>query len=111
MVMCLGQDADLHMVQLMPLPLTVCCSSKSRLVLPSWFYLSGAGSPGWSRTKSKRAVKWLCAWVRACVCVHACLHACVRARRIFSVITSVVTCVNVHYAIVIKPLGELLHMS
>jgi len=35
----------LHMTQLMPLPLTISCSSKSRLVLPSWFYLSGAGSP------------------------------------------------------------------
>ena len=46
MVICLGQDADLHMAQLMPLPLTVSCSSKFRLVLPSWFYLSGAGSPG-----------------------------------------------------------------
>jgi len=45
-VVCLGQSADLHMAQLMPLPLTVSCSSKSRLVLPSWFYLSGAGSPG-----------------------------------------------------------------
>jgi len=33
MVICLGQGADLHMVQLMPLPLTVSCSSKSRLVL------------------------------------------------------------------------------
>jgi len=35
---------------------------------PDWFYLPGAGSPGWSRTKSKRAVKWLhvcaCVWVR-----------------------------------------------
>jgi len=40
-VMCLGQGADLHMAQLMPVPLTICCSSKSRLVLPSWFYLSG----------------------------------------------------------------------
>jgi len=45
-VMYLGQRADLHMAQLMPLPLTISCSSKSRLVLPSWFYLSGAGSPG-----------------------------------------------------------------
>ena len=62
---CLDQGADLHMAQLMSLPLTVSCSSKSRLVLPSWFYLSGAGSPGWSRTKSKRAVKWL----YVCVCV------------------------------------------
>jgi len=29
----------------MPLKLASSCSSKSRLVLPSWFYLSGAGSP------------------------------------------------------------------
>jgi len=34
MVMCLGQGADLHMAQMMPLPLTISCSSKSRLVLP-----------------------------------------------------------------------------
>jgi len=46
MAMCLGQGADLHMAQLMPLPLTISCSSKSRLVLRSWFYLSGASSPG-----------------------------------------------------------------
>jgi len=45
MVMCLGQDAGLHMAQLMPLPLTISCSSKSTLVLPSWLYLSGGGSP------------------------------------------------------------------
>jgi len=44
-VMCLGQGADLHMAQLMPLPFIIFCSSKSRLVLPSWFYL-GASSPG-----------------------------------------------------------------
>jgi len=36
MVMGLGQGADLHMAQLMPLSLTVSCSSKSRLVLPFW---------------------------------------------------------------------------
>jgi len=40
MVMCLGQGADLHMAQLMPLPLTISCSSKSRLVLPSWCWLT-----------------------------------------------------------------------
>jgi len=39
MVMCLGQGADLHMALPMPVPLTISCSSKSRLVLPSWFYL------------------------------------------------------------------------
>jgi len=43
--LCLGQGADLHMAQLMPLPLTISCSSKPRLVLPSRFYLAGAGSP------------------------------------------------------------------
>jgi len=40
------KGADLHMAQVMPLPFTISCSSKSRLLLPSWFYLSGAGSPG-----------------------------------------------------------------
>ena len=40
MIMCLGQGADLNMAQLMPLPLTISCSSKSRLVLPSWCRLT-----------------------------------------------------------------------
>jgi len=46
MVTCLGRGADLYMAQLMPLPLTISCSSKSRLVLPSWLYLSSTSSPG-----------------------------------------------------------------
>jgi len=41
MAICLGRDSDLHMAQLMPLPLTISCSSKSRLVLHS-----GTGLPG-----------------------------------------------------------------
>jgi len=40
----LGRGADLHTAQLMPLPLTVSCSYKSRLVLFSWLYLSGTSS-------------------------------------------------------------------
>jgi len=36
MVICLERGADLHMAQLMPLPLTD----------PDWFYLSGTGSHG-----------------------------------------------------------------
>jgi len=40
MVMYLGQAADLHMAQLMPLPLTISCSSKSRLVLPFWCWIT-----------------------------------------------------------------------
>jgi len=76
MVFCLGQGADLRMVQLMPLSFTliISCSSKSRLVLSSWFYLSGARLPGWSRTKSKRPIKWLC----VCVCVCACMCVCMQ---------------------------------
>ena len=31
MVICLEQGADLHMAQLMPLPLTVSCSSKIQI--------------------------------------------------------------------------------
>jgi len=46
MVICPERGADLHLAQLMPLPLTVSCSSKSRLISPSWFYLSGTFSPG-----------------------------------------------------------------
>jgi len=40
MALCLEQGADLHMAQLMPLPLTVSCFSKSRLVLPFWYWLT-----------------------------------------------------------------------
>jgi len=36
-VICLEQGADLHMAQLMPLPLTVSCFSKFRLVLSLWY--------------------------------------------------------------------------
>ena len=40
MVMCMGQGADFHMAQLVPLPLTISYCSKSRLVLPIWCRLS-----------------------------------------------------------------------
>jgi len=45
MVICPERGADLHIAQLMPLPLTISCSSKSRLVLPECFCFSGAGLP------------------------------------------------------------------
>ena len=38
-VICLEQGADLHMAQLMPLPLTA-SSVKSRLFLPFWYQLT-----------------------------------------------------------------------
>ena len=58
MVIWLGQDAGLHMAQLIPLlpVLTVCCSRKSRLVLvlAFWYRLTQVVSD-----KIQRAVKWL----------------------------------------------------
>ena len=53
--LCLGQGADLYMAQLMPLPLTVSCSSKYSLVLPLWCRLTWIVPE-----KSKRAIKRLC---------------------------------------------------
>ena len=43
MVICLERGADLHMAQLMPLPLTISCFSKIQIGLS---YLSGTGLPG-----------------------------------------------------------------
>jgi len=40
MVICLEQDADLHIAQLMPLPLTVSCFSKIQIGLPFWYRLT-----------------------------------------------------------------------
>jgi len=39
-VICLEQGADLHMVRLMPLPLTVSCFSKIQIGLPFWYQLT-----------------------------------------------------------------------
>ena len=40
MVICLERGADLHMAQLIPLPLTVACFSKIQTGLPFWFRLT-----------------------------------------------------------------------
>jgi len=40
MVICLERGADLHMAQLMPLPLTVSCFSKVKIGLPFWYRLT-----------------------------------------------------------------------
>ena len=56
MVICLERGADLHMAQLMPLPLTVSCFSKIQIGF-TFLVPAGPGSPG------QRAVK------RVCVCV------------------------------------------
>jgi len=57
---CLGWGADLHTAQQMPLPLTISCSSKSRLVLtflvlPFWYLLTRV-VPGILQKSSKTVV-------------------------------------------------------
>jgi len=56
MVICLERNADLHMAQLMPLPLIVSCFSKIQIGF-TFLVPVHPGSPG------KRAIK------RGCVCV------------------------------------------
>ena len=58
MVVCLELGADLHMAQLMPLPLTVSCSSKIQIGF-TFLVPAHLGSP------EQRAVK------RVCVCATA----------------------------------------
>ena len=45
MVICLERDADLHMAQLMPLPLIVSCFSKIQIGF-TFLVLAHLGSPG-----------------------------------------------------------------
>ena len=40
MVICLERGADLHMAQLMPLPLTISCFSEIQIGLPFWYWLT-----------------------------------------------------------------------
>ena len=56
MVICLERGADLHMAQLIPLPLTVSCFSKIQIGF-TFLVPAHPGSPG------KRAVKRVCASV------------------------------------------------
>jgi len=56
-VVCLQQGADLHMAQLMPLPLIVSCFSEIQIGF-TFLVPAHPGSPG------KRAVK------QVCVCVY-----------------------------------------
>jgi len=58
-VICLERGADLHMAQLMPLPLTVCCFSKIQIVFTFLVVPAHPGSPG------KGAIKCVCACVWA----------------------------------------------
>jgi len=53
MVICLERDADWHMAQLMPMPLTVSCFGKIQIGF-TFLVPAHPGSPG------KRAVKRVC---------------------------------------------------
>ena len=64
MVITLEQGADLHMAQLMPLPLAVSCFSKIQIGLPFWYRLT--------------QVVLYKGPLNVCVCAH--VRACVRAR-------------------------------
>jgi len=68
-VVCLERVADLHMVQLMPLPLTVSCFSKIQIDC-TFLVPAHPGSPG------QRAVKRVCVYVCVCACMHACVCVC-----------------------------------
>ena len=46
MVICLERGADLHMAQLMPLPLAVSCFSKIQIGFTSFYHLTGVDYPG-----------------------------------------------------------------
>jgi len=61
-VICLERGADLHMAQLMPLPLTGSCSSKIQIGF-TFLVLAHPGSPG------QGAIK------RVCVCVCVCVFS------------------------------------
>jgi len=58
-VICLERGADLHMAQLMPLPLAISCSSKIQIGF-TCLVPAHLGSPG------QRAIKRVC----VCVCVQ-----------------------------------------
>ena len=62
LIICLELGADLHMAQLMPLPLTVSCFRKIQIGF-TFLVLAHPGSPG------QRAVKRVCVFVCMCVCV------------------------------------------
>ena len=62
MVICLEQGADLHMAQLMLLPLIVSCFSKVQVGF-TFLVPAHPGSPG------KKAVKRVFVCVCVCVCV------------------------------------------
>ena len=74
MVICLERGADLHMAQLMPLPLTVFCFSKIQVGL-TFLVPAHLGSP-----RKEPLNGWVCVCVCACACAGVLVRARARAR-------------------------------
>ena len=91
-VICLERGADLHMAQLMPLPLTVCCFSKIQIGF-TFLVPARLGSPGKGPLNvhacvrvyfvylvlillslRKRGIMFLPALVCLSVCLFVCYH-------------------------------------
>ena len=77
MVICLERGADLHMAQLMPLPLAVSCFSKIQIGF-TFLVPAHPGIPG------QRAVKRVCAKTNESVCMCAYLFSVPYAQPVFS---------------------------
>jgi len=69
MVICLERGVDLHMAQLMLLPLTISCSSKIQIGLPFWYRLT------WVVPDKGPLKGCVCVCVRACACMWVCVRA------------------------------------
>jgi len=67
MVICLDRGADLHMAQLVPLPLTVSCFSRIHIGF-TFLVPAHPGSAG------QRVIKRVCVYVCVCVCVCVCVY-------------------------------------
>ena len=89
MVICLEQGADLHMAQLMPLPLTVSCFSKIQIGF-TFLVPAHLGSPG------QRAIK------RVCVC-SLCLGWLMAIRHSYKPTTSYTLHTTPTRAILVRP--------
>ena len=87
-VICLERGADLHMAQLMPLPLTVCCFSEIQIGF-TFLVLAHPGSPGQRACKNikvqrlkcyrnyyPRESEGLCFYRHWFVCLSVCLFVC-----------------------------------
>ena len=85
MVVCLERGANLHMAQLVPLPLTVSCSSKIQIDF-TFLVQAHPGSPG------QRAVK------RVCVCVCFPVMSVSNLNKLFLLLSvSNVLCMHAHF--------------